>query len=162
MYLNQFPKTTYNFKGTPFESMEVLDIMRRVAFRFKPYTLTIRPTEPYIPSQGDTVDTIAEQYYGDAEYWWLVCLFNDIINPFNALPRNERDYTYLKGARHTKRLYIEREGGHPWRDFQRGDIIIACHQSSVIEEYTLPGGTVYENVPLPLTDDNSIGNLNTL
>ena len=154
MYLKQFPKTTYNFRGTPFEEMEVLDIMRRVAFKFQPYTLTVRPTEVYTPSLGDTPDIIAEKYYGDADYWWLVCLFNNIINPFNAFPRTGNDVQESTGSEDLRFIHVERQGGHEFRDFQENDLVIKCHPTDVIPEITLDNGVQYINVPVPLLNSD--------
>lgn len=152
MYLNQFNKVKYNFKGTSFTDIEVLDIMKRVAFKFEPYVSTIRPTEVYIPSVGDTVDSIAENYYGDAEYWWLVCLFNNIINPFSAMPRTGKDEDFMKSNSQTRVAYLERSGGDRRRDIQTGDVIVLCSSTDTVNEVVLPNGIRYYNVPKPLTN----------
>lgn len=37
---------------------------------------------PYTVTEGERPDTIAYDYYGDSNYWWVVLLSNDIIDPY--------------------------------------------------------------------------------
>ena len=38
--------------------------------------------------ETDRMDAMAETFYGDSRYWWIICLMNDLVNPFsyNLLP----------------------------------------------------------------------------
>ena len=31
----------------------------------------------------DRMDALAETFYGDSRYWWIICLMNDLVNPFS-------------------------------------------------------------------------------
>ena len=31
----------------------------------------------------DRMDAMAETFYGDSRYWWIICLMNDLVNPFS-------------------------------------------------------------------------------
>ena len=38
--------------------------------------------------ESDRMDAMAESFFGDSRYWWVICLMNDLVNPFsyNLLP----------------------------------------------------------------------------
>ena len=150
MYFKEFPKTRYNFKSLGLESVEVLDIFWRVAFNFKPYTLTIAPTQPYVLVDGDTPDIIAHKIYEDSDYWWLVCLYNNIVNPFNSFPRTSQDYS-PQGDPDTV-VYIEKSGGENSRDIQEGDILLLADDSDT--QGFRKSNISYEDVPLPTQDSD--------
>ena len=155
MYFKQFPKTNYNFKSLGLESVELVDIFRRVAFNFQPYTLTKRPTVPYILKEGDTADIVAQKVYGNSEYWWLVLLYNNIINPFNSFPRSSKDYDPIGNG--VTVIHIEKKGeashaGHSTRDIRVGDIIIRTTKTQ--SETFSKNGINYTNVPRPDQDDD--------
>lgn len=141
MYFSNFPKTFYEFKSTG-TTHELIDILARVKFRFRS-VFSGRPHTVFSVSQGDTPDIIAHKFYGSSEWWWLVLLYNDVINPFEDLPRLGFDRTrnndrfrggstsnIVKGpnkVRITRKnpvAYINRVGGDDRRDFQSGDIIM--------------------------------------
>lgn len=50
-------------------------------------------TEKYQIIDGDTLETISYNIYGDIKYWWVIALINDIHDPYNDLPLA---YTPLK------------------------------------------------------------------
>ena len=92
MYFNKFPTIEYDFKTIGVEGLEVLDILTRVRFMFNS-VFAGRAYTVYQLKHGDTPDIIAHNYYGDSDWWWLVLLYNDIINPFNEIPRLGHHYT---------------------------------------------------------------------
>lgn len=40
----------------------------------------------HIVKEGETLQSIAYQYYGDSGYWTRILSYNRIINPFNLEP----------------------------------------------------------------------------
>lgn len=40
----------------------------------------------HIVKEGETLQSIAYQYYGDSGYWYRLVAFNNIINPFELKP----------------------------------------------------------------------------
>lgn len=36
----------------------------------------------YVVKEGDTYDKIAVKFYGNPTYYWLICDFNHIVDPF--------------------------------------------------------------------------------
>lgn len=150
MYFKTFPKTFYEFKLTG-STHELLDIFARVKFRFT-NVFSSRPHSMFSVSQGDTPDVIAHKFYGSSEWWWLVLLYNDIVNPFSDIPRlgfdRLKNNARFAGAstqgsmripkgpmgkpitRKNSVAYINRQGGDDRRDFQEGDIILRTTQVS--------------------------------
>lgn len=47
---------------------------------------------PYTIINGQRADSIAEQYYGDPSYDWLIYLSNNIIDPINEWPKSENEF----------------------------------------------------------------------
>lgn len=54
------------------------------------YGLYVDPDNPniqikaeHIVKEGETLQSIAYQYYGDSGYWTMISSYNRIINPFN-------------------------------------------------------------------------------
>ena len=33
--------------------------------------------------ETDRMDALAEGHLGNASYWWVICLMNDLVNPFS-------------------------------------------------------------------------------
>ena len=33
--------------------------------------------------ETDRMDAMAETFYGDSRYWWIICLMNNLVNPFS-------------------------------------------------------------------------------
>lgn len=47
---------------------------------------------PYTIVNNERADQIAESYYGDASYDWIIYLGNDIIDPLNEWPKSENTF----------------------------------------------------------------------
>lgn len=151
MYFQEFPKLNYNFQigDTKLNNVEVLDVFRRVFFNIKISPINRRPTTAYIPEAGDTAEIIAEKFYGDPEYWWLVCLFTNTVNPFNAFPRSGLDAIENPNANVDAYMYLEQQGGVEQRGVKKGDYIAVGSGSTTIP-YQDPRGRYYssaETVP---------------
>ena len=69
MFFEQFPKLRYNFVSEGLNEVELVDIFRRVAYKFTPYAETTRPTIEYYLETGDTPDLVANKIYGNDSYW---------------------------------------------------------------------------------------------
>ena len=68
--------------------------------RFKIHDDVREQTEVFYPYQlqdGDRPDVVAEKYYGNANYAWLVLFSNNIVDPVKEWPLYGTDFTnYLK------------------------------------------------------------------
>tara|TARA_E500000318_G_scaffold33278_1_gene32876 strand:+ start:13465 stop:14604 length:1140 start_codon:yes stop_codon:yes gene_type:complete len=126
MFFEEFPKLNYSFRvgDTTLNNVEVLDIFRRVSFNLKVSPINRRPTTSYIPEAGDTAEIIADKFYGDPQYWWLVCLFSNIVNPFNQFPRTGLDVGDNPSTHVDAFLYLEQEGGVTQRSVKKGDYVV--------------------------------------
>jgi|1_EtaG_2_1085319.scaffolds.fasta_scaffold00873_15 hypothetical protein len=122
MYFRSLPKFEYNFpKGsTGSISSEMADIFRRVTFTKKTKD-DLRNFIEYVIGDGETPDDVAFKIYGDAKWFWLVLLSNNIIDVENEWPQSQNkiqrkfsDTGFYKG--HS--IFVEE-----FRDFQKGDVV---------------------------------------
>lgn len=60
------------------ESVKIRDLIEDDTTAYLPYTI----------NEGDTIESIAYHYYGSVEYFWLVALSNDIVDPYFEWPMN--------------------------------------------------------------------------
>ena len=79
-YFNYFPKTFYTSNNDVNGVEAVTNIIARFAFesQLKENTSAFYP---YQVQDSDTPEIIADKYYGNVEYHWVVLLFNNIIDP---------------------------------------------------------------------------------
>ena len=80
-YFNLFPSLLYaNTAATNIIAKIQFDaVVLKRSVSFYPYTIT----------NDERADHVAENYYGDASYDWLVYLSNNIIDPHNEWPKSE-------------------------------------------------------------------------
>lgn len=82
-YFQRMP--VVNYEGSLVRNImtrvKILDSVDKEVTAFYPYTM----------KEGDRPDTIAYDYYGDAQYDWLVYLSNRIVDPYYELPMNQED-----------------------------------------------------------------------
>ena len=74
MYFKSFPTTNCN-------GQEMVDLSRRADLIAK---LQGDPMVflPYTLEEGDTMESVAYNYYGDAKLSWLIGMANDVIDPY--------------------------------------------------------------------------------
>jgi hypothetical protein len=79
-YFNYYPKTFYTSDNEVNGVEAVTNIIARFAFdsQLKENSSAFYP---YQIQDSDTPEIIADKYYGNVEYHWVVLLFNDIIDP---------------------------------------------------------------------------------
>lgn len=89
-YFKHFPKALYstdNFKTT--------DLTTNIVARFKFLDEVIQTVDAYYPvviRDGERPDTIADKYYGDSKYTWIVLAFNQYIDPQFEWPLNDEEF----------------------------------------------------------------------
>lgn len=89
-YFSYFPTTYHDLRNTG-RKTEVTNILRR----FKVKTSLQQRTDvfyEYSIQDGDRPDVIAEKFYGNAKYAWVVLHFNDIIDPQFGWPLFGADF----------------------------------------------------------------------
>ncbi len=105
-YFSYFPNFIYELDG---KSFTVKDILRRSTFisEYKPYTDLY---EEYTINDAESLQSIAETYYGSVYYYWVISLFNEIhdINFEFPMPTNtlEARIEELYGADKYKTKYF--------------------------------------------------------
>lgn len=78
MFFSQFPKILYDISGDG-NNKVLPDIFRRIKIRSKVkdnYALL----DKYDVENGESPETVAYKVYGTTDYWWVVCLMNNIVN----------------------------------------------------------------------------------
>lgn len=91
-YFDEFPTLVYNTSDTIYKNRTTLtDITFRLKIRekiknniFSYYVVDV--------SDDDTMEILAEKYYGDPEFHWIIALANDIIDPQYDWPMSYRTY----------------------------------------------------------------------
>ena len=90
MYFAQFPTIFYDAVGKT-EPKIVTHLLKRVAMHSKARATTAL-YDTYDVRNGETPESIAHKYYGDAEYHWVVLLVNNITDRFHQWPMNTRQF----------------------------------------------------------------------
>lgn len=83
-YFSAFPFTSYS--GTTIKNItlraNIVNSFMQNANNFYPYTV----------KDGETADALAYDYYGDANYIWIIYLVNNIIDPYYEWPLGTLDF----------------------------------------------------------------------
>lgn len=89
-YFEQFPKIPYDISGTN-DFKLTPDIFRRVKARSKILNNVVL-LDDYDVQEGDSPEAVAFKAYGDAKYFFVVCLVNNIVNRFYDWPLDEYNF----------------------------------------------------------------------
>ena len=90
-YFNEFPIVKYNLSGVNGNTIDVTDIWRKVKVRSK-IANNVALFDKFDVPEGDSPETVAYKVYGDAEYFWVVCLMNNIVNRYYDWPLDEYNF----------------------------------------------------------------------
>src|SRR6056300_1797555 len=90
LYFSQFPKTTYDMRGDG-NKKTITDIWRRVKVRSK-IVNNLALLDKYDVQEGESPETVAYKAYGTTDYFWVVCLVNDIVNRYYDWPLDEYNF----------------------------------------------------------------------
>jgi len=83
MFFSKFPKVVYN-------GIDMVDISKRMILidsikqRAETYT-------NYIVKEGEKIEDVAYDAYGDPSYHWVIILMNDIVDPFFDWPLSTKE-----------------------------------------------------------------------
>ncbi len=75
--INLFGEITYN-------DVSALNIFSKYKL-FDKYKSNIQYYFEYTILENDRWDIISQKFYGTFELWWLIALFNNVINPFEKM-----------------------------------------------------------------------------
>tara|TARA_A100001015_G_scaffold105834_1_gene117514 strand:+ start:958 stop:1500 length:543 start_codon:yes stop_codon:yes gene_type:complete len=87
-YFQQFPTIQYNISGINGDTKTVTDIWRRVKIRSK-IANNVAAFDKYDVQEGEKPEDIAYKLYGDADYFWVITLTNNIVNRYYDWPLDE-------------------------------------------------------------------------
>ena len=95
-YFDQFPIIDYNLTGVNGNTTEVTDIFRRVKARSKiAHNVTL--FDKYDVAEGEKPEDVAYKVYGEADYFWVVTLVNNIVNRYYDWPLDSFSFQeYIK------------------------------------------------------------------
>jgi hypothetical protein len=97
-YFSYFPTVDHDLTNIG-KSVKLTNILRRFKFRSK-VTSRADVFYDYTIQAGDRPDTIAEKYYGNAKYAWLVLHFNDIMDPIFGFPIFYQDWERMLAGKY--------------------------------------------------------------
>jgi hypothetical protein len=120
MYFSKFPLTTYTLNG---KTESVVDIFRKVVLS-KTNSSTIY--NEVLVQDADTLESLAEKYYGDSNLAWVILLTNDIIDPNSEFILSSENLQSLLNTKYSGDIAYFEEN----LDLQEGDILISLDQSS--------------------------------
>lgn len=88
-YFNFFPYTDYKLEGQP-AGVVVKDILRRSKF-FNSVQDSLGLYRTYTVQDGERPEQVANKFYGNVNYFWIVMLFNEIHDPFFEWAMSDND-----------------------------------------------------------------------
>ena len=95
-YFSYFPTIEHDLKNDNTNIVTVKNILKR--FKISDASLSnIQTYYDYNIQDGDRPDVIAQKYYGNEDYAWLVLFSNNIVDPIKEWPLFGTDFTnYVK------------------------------------------------------------------
>lgn len=96
-YFANFPFISYTLNPIDTTTPDIVtNVFRRVAF-LRNLKGDSRIYYPYNIKDGDTPEILAYKLYGSADYYWVVTLFNNILDPVEDWPKTPNLFTrYLQ------------------------------------------------------------------
>ena len=95
-YFDQFPIIDYNLTGVNGNTTEVTDIFRRVKARSK-IADNVTLFDKYDVAEGEKPEDVAYKVYGEADYFWVITLVNNIVNRYYDWPLDSFSFQeYIK------------------------------------------------------------------
>ena len=110
-FFEQFPLMAYDIKAD-YNYKLVPDIFRRVKAKNK-IKNNIALLDAYDVADGERPEHVAYKIYGDTDFFWVVCMINNIENVYYDWPLSNLQFeSYMKDK------YNEPDGVHHWERTQ--------------------------------------------
>ena len=104
-YFEQFPLMVYDIKANNNYKL-VPDIFRRVKTRNK-IKNNITLLDVYDVADGERPEHVAYKIYGDTNFFWVVCMINNIENVYYDWPLSNLEFeNYMKDKYDMLMVYI--------------------------------------------------------
>ena len=81
MYFSKFPTYEYDLKGDDQRKL-LTNILERVKLKANVLANTL-VMDKYEVKDGETPEIVADKYYGDSRYHWIILLVNNLTNRFD-------------------------------------------------------------------------------
>lgn len=125
-YFQQFPLINYELNG---QQYPMKDIFRQAGFitEYKPLSDLY---ESYTIIDGETPHMISERFYGSAEYFWVILVFNNIQNLYFDWPLTS----------HALELFCQEKYGEHWLEVKHyeNDGFVVGEYKDFHENWTPP------------------------
>ena len=135
MYFSLFPKGFYDLKGNGNPKL-VVDLMRRVKIRSK-IKDEASLYDKYDVVDGDTPESIAFKYFGNAQLHWVILMLNDMTNRYYDWPLNVYDF-----EKYVNEKYTNPDGVHHYEKVQSSGPQTSTDYSHLIECVSTDVGAV--------------------
>lgn len=108
MYFDNFP--TFNYPTTEGQLVKIQDVLVRVGFSDEAKNVN-DSFIIYNIKEGYTPEKVAEEVYGDQKYFWVVLLFNDLVDPQYRFPLKTRSLdNFINRKYRSKTLFLTAPG----------------------------------------------------
>lgn len=145
-YFGSFPLMTYTLDpGATIANDVVTNIFRRIAFT----DLLLDNSSSFYPYQikdSDTPEIIAYKYYSDPQYFWLVTLVNNIIDPVLDWPLNYQQFTSMIEAKYGSVANAQSQTA-----YYGMELLTASSNGETARVTTLIDSAAYNQIGLPVT-----------
>ena len=139
-YFSYFPTIPHDLTNVG-ETIDVTNILKR--FRVKPdIKEEIGTYYDYLIQPGDRPDIIAQKYYGNGAYAWIVILFNEIADPVMDWPMFDRQFIDFLESKYGS-LSLAQNTVHEYRRILR-DAYVDIDGSRYEKLYVVVDQTSYE------------------
>lgn len=81
-YIKQFNDFDYTFSDKQNVSVKLTNIFEKTDI-VNNFSNNIDIFNVYRINEYETPDMVANNVYGDKDYWWIICMFNNVKNVFN-------------------------------------------------------------------------------
>lgn len=91
IFFSNFPTISYWFAD------KVPTKIRHIVPRAKMFDLVQNNSGNYMPyriTDGETLETVSLKVYGDARWYWVIALYNNILDPYEDWPRDAEQFEY--------------------------------------------------------------------
>jgi len=112
LYFDQFPTMKYNITGVVGDAKDITDIWRKVKVRSK-IANNLALYDSFDVPEGDSPETIAYKVYVSTDYFWVVCIVNNVVNRYYDWPLDEYNFQQF-----VKDKYDNADGIHHYEKTQ--------------------------------------------
>ena len=157
-FFNLFPKLVYDTDGNRSGSYDVAtNVFVRIGI-----LNTIKNNSslyyPYLVQEGDTPEMIADKYYGDPEFHWVVLYMNDMVDPFYDWPMEYSNFVRFINNKYGSTVTAQTQVHHYYKQVSRYD---SSSQTTTISKMIIDA-TAYAALPVSQVNTYNLTNLTTV